>query len=104
VSSITDGPEFISNRSVLSRRSAAIQGLSVRRVWFAAQIKGIKQVAGKGDLDLAQYRELLLLRIWFRVWTPDAERDSDRGQRIVEFLSKTVYPIPVEEQVAVMWR
>src|SRR6266566_3432325 len=89
VISITDGQIYLETDLFYQGVRPAISvGLSVSRVGSAAQIKAIKQVAGKvkPDLDAATRARL------------------DRGQRIVELFKQKQYnPIPVEEQVAVMW-
>src|SRR2546422_6938267 len=85
-------------------RPAVSVGLSVSRVGSAAQIKAIKQVAGKVKLDLAQYRELAAFAQFGSDLDAATRARLDRGQRIVELFKQKQYtPIPVEEQVAVMW-
>src|SRR5207237_8047245 len=70
----------------------------------AAQIKAIKQVAGKVKLDLAQFRELAAFAQFGSDLDAATKARLDRGQRIVELFKQIQYnPIPVEEQVAVMW-
>ena len=74
------------------------------RVGSAAQIKAIKQVAGKVKLDLAQFRELAAFAQFGSDLDAATKARLDRGQRIVELFKQKQYnPIPVEEQVAVMW-
>ena len=85
-------------------RPAISVGLSVSRVGSAAQIKAIKQVAGKVKLDLAQFRELAAFAQFGSDLDASTRARLDRGQRIVELFKQKQYnPIPVEEQVAVMW-
>src|SRR5881296_3147227 len=85
-------------------RPASSVGLSVSRVGSAAQIKAIKQVAGKVKLDLAQYRELAAFAQFGSDLDAATRARLDRGQRIVELFKQKQYnPIPVEEQVAVLW-
>ena len=85
-------------------RPAISVGLSVSRVGSAAQIKAIKQVAGKVKLDLAQFRELAAFAQFGSDLDAATRARLDRGQRIVELFKQKQYnPIPVEEQVAVMW-
>src|SRR6185503_7206249 len=85
-------------------RPAISVGLSVSRVGSAAQIKAIKQVAGKVKLDLAQYRELAAFAQFGSDLDAATKARLDRGQRIVELFKQKQYnPIPVEQQVAVMW-
>jgi F-type H+-transporting ATPase subunit alpha len=76
----------------------------VSRVGSAAQIKAIKQVAGKVKLDLAQFRELAAFAQFGSDLDAATKARLDRGLRIVELFKQIQYsPIPVEEQVAVMW-
>jgi F-type H+-transporting ATPase subunit alpha len=85
-------------------RPAISVGLSVSRVGSAAQIKAIKQVAGKVKLDLAQFRELAAFAQFGSDLDAATKARLDRGQRIVELFKQKQYnPIPVEQQVAVMW-
>src|SRR5205085_7524181 len=85
-------------------RPAISVGLSVSRVGSAAQIKAIKQVAGKVKLDLAQFRELAAFTQFGSDLDAATKARLDRGQRIVElFKQKQFNPLPVELQVAVMW-
>jgi len=78
--------------------------LSVSRVGSAAQIKAIKQVAGKIKLDLAQFRELAAFAQFGSDLDAATKARLDRGQRIVELFKQLQYnPIPVEQQVAVLW-
>jgi F-type H+-transporting ATPase subunit alpha len=85
-------------------RPAISVGLSVSRVGSAAQIKAIKQVAGKVKLDLAQFRELAAFAQFGSDLDAATRARLDRGQRIVELFKQKQYnPIAVEEQVAVMW-
>ena len=85
-------------------RPAISVGLSVSRVGSAAQIKGIKQVAGKIKLDLAQFRELAAFAQFGSDLDAKTKAQLDRGQRIVELFKQPQYhPIPVEQQIAVLW-
>ena len=105
VISITDGQIYLETDLFYQGVRPAISvGLSVSRVGSAAQIKGIKQVAGKVKLDLAQYRELAAFAQFGSDLDTATKARLDRGQRIVELFKQKQYnPIPVEEQVAVMW-
>jgi F-type H+/Na+-transporting ATPase subunit alpha len=61
-------------------------------------------VAGKVKLDLAQYRELAAFAQFGSDLDAATKARLDRGQRIVELFKQKQYnPIPVEEQVAIMW-
>jgi F-type H+-transporting ATPase subunit alpha len=105
VISITDGQIYLETDLFYQGVRPAISvGLSVSRVGSAAQIKAIKQVAGKVKLDLAQFRELAAFAQFGSDLDTGTKARLDRGQRIVELFKQKQYnPIPVEEQVAVMW-
>src|SRR5262244_1913005 len=105
VISITDGQIYLeSDLFYQGVRPAINVGLSVIRVGSAAQIKAMKQVAGKVKLDLAQFRELAAFAQFGSDLDTATRARLDRGQRIVELFKQKQYnPIPVEEQVAVMW-
>src|SRR5262249_14485253 len=85
-------------------RPAVNVGLSVSRVGGSAQIKAMRQIAGKLRLDLAQYRELAA----FAQFGSDLDRATQlqlaRGQRMVEVLKQNQYaPLPVERQIAIIF-
>ena len=105
VISITDGQIYLETDLFYQGVRPAISvGLSVSRVGSAAQIKAIKQVAGKMKLDLAQFRELAAFAQFGSDLDAATKARLDRGQRIVELFKQIQYnPIPVEEQVAVLW-
>src|ERR1044071_2268555 len=105
VISITDGQIYLETDLFYQGIRPAISvGLSVSRVGSAAQIKAIKQVAGKIKLDLAQFRELAAFAQFGSDLDAATKARLDRGQRIVELFKQIQYnPIPVEEQVAVLW-
>src|SRR5215210_1996870 len=105
VISITDGQIFLETDLFYQGIRPAISvGLSVSRVGSAAQMKAIKQVAGKIKLDLAQYRELAAFAQFGSDLDAATKARLDRGQRIVELFKQGQYnPIPVEEQAAVLW-
>ncbi|MDQ6861690.1 MAG: F0F1 ATP synthase subunit alpha [Verrucomicrobiota bacterium] len=105
VISITDGQIYLETDLFYQGVRPAISvGLSVSRVGSAAQIKAIKQVAGKIKLDLAQFRELAAFAQFGSDLDAATKARLDRGSRIVELFKQTQYnPIPVEEQVAVLW-
>src|SRR6184192_3258982 len=105
VISITDGQIYLETDLFYQGVRPAISvGLSVSRVGSAAQIKAIKQVAGKVKLDLAQFRELAAFAQFGSDLDAATKARLERGQRIVELFKQKQYnPIPVEEQVAVMW-
>src|SRR3984893_8651603 len=105
VISITDGQIYLETDLFYQGVRPAISvGLSVSRVGSAAQIKAIKQVAGKVKLDLAQFRELAAFAQFGSDLDAATKARLDRGSRIVELFKQKQYnPIPVEEQVAIMW-
>src|SRR3954470_5272472 len=105
VISITDGQIYLETDLFYQGVRPAISvGLSVSRVGSAAQIKAIKQVAVKIKLDLAQFRELAAFAQFGSDLDAATKARLERGQRIVELFKQTQYnPIPVEEQVAVLW-
>ncbi len=105
VISITDGQIYLESDLFFSGvRPAVNVGISVSRVGSSAQIKAMKEVAGRLRLDLAQYRELAA----FAQFGSDLDRATQqqlaRGERTVELLKQDQYqPIPVEEQVAAIF-
>src|SRR5256884_5627588 len=105
VISITDGQIYLETDLFYQGVRPAISvGISVSRVGSAAQIKAIKQVAGKVKLDLAQFRELAAFAQFGSDLDAATRARLDRGQRIVELFKQKQYnPIPVEQQVAVLW-
>jgi F-type H+-transporting ATPase subunit alpha len=105
VISITDGQIYLETDLFYQGIRPAISvGLSVSRVGSAAQIKAIKQVAGKVKLDLAQFRELAAFAQFGSDLDAATKARLERGQRIVELFKQKQYnPIAVEEQVAIMW-
>src|ERR1700720_926055 len=105
VISITDGQIYLETDLFYQGVRPAISvGLSVSRVGSAAQIKAIKQVAGKVKLDLAQFRELAAFAQFGSDLDAATKARLDRGQRLVELFKQIQNnPIPVEEQVAIMW-
>src|SRR5271154_2389132 len=105
VISITDGQIYLETDLFYQGVRPAISvGLSVSRVGSAAQIKAIKQVAGKIKGDLAQFRELAAFAQFGSDLDAKTKAQLDRGQRIVELFKQIQYkPMPIEEQVAVLW-
>lgn len=101
VISITDGQIFLESELFYSGIRPAINaGISVSRVGGAAQIKAMKQVAGRLRLDLAQYRELAAFAQFGSELDKATKAMLDRGHRLTELLKQPQYhPIPVEEQV-----
>lgn len=105
VISITDGQIYLeSDLFYAGQRPAINVGLSVSRVGGAAQIKAMKKVAGNLRLDLAQYRELAAFAQFSADLDEATKKQIDRGSRMVELLKQDQYvPMPVAEQVAVIW-
>jgi F-type H+-transporting ATPase subunit alpha len=105
VISITDGQIYLETDLFYQGIRPAISvGLSVSRVGSAAQIKAIKQVAGKIKGDLAQYRELAAFAQFGSDLDARTKATLDRGQRIVELFKQTQYqPMYVQLQAAVLW-
>jgi F-type H+-transporting ATPase subunit alpha len=101
VISITDGQIFLETELFFKGiRPAVNVGLSVSRVGSAAQIKAMKQVAGKIKLDLAQYREMAAFAQFSSDLDPATQKLLARGARLTELLKQPQYkPLAVEEQV-----
>jgi F-type H+-transporting ATPase subunit alpha len=105
VISITDGQIFLQTDLFnQGQRPAVNAGISVSRVGGNAQIKAMRQVAGKLRLDLAQYRELAAFA-QFASDLDKATRDQlTRGRALTEVLKQPQFqPLPVEKQVAIIW-
>src|SRR6266513_3980263 len=105
VISITDGQIFLETDLFYSNVRPAINpGISVSRVGGNAQIKAMKQVAGRLRLDLAQYRELEAFAQFGSELDPATQKQLARGARVVEVLKQPQYqPMPVEQQVIVIF-
>jgi F-type H+-transporting ATPase subunit alpha len=105
VISITDGQIFLEADLFYSNVRPAINpGISVSRVGGNAQIKAMKQVAGKLRLDYSQYRELEAFAQFGSELDQATQRQLERGARVVEVLKQPQYqPVPVEKQVAVIF-
>jgi F-type H+-transporting ATPase subunit alpha len=105
VISITDGQIFLETDLFYSNiRPAVNAGISVSRVGGNAQIKAMKQVAGRLRLDLAQYRELEAFAQFGSELDPATQRQLSRGARIVEVLKQPQYqPMPVAQQVSIIF-
>ena len=105
VISITDGQIFLETELFFKGiRPAVNVGISVSRVGSAAQIKAMKQVAGRIKLELAQYREMAA----FAQFASDLDASTQallaRGARLTELLKQPQFkPVPVEEQVVAIF-
>ena len=98
VISITDGQLFLESELFFSGVRPAINvGVSVCRVGGAAQIKAMKEVAGRLRLDLAQYRALEAFAQFGSELDKASQQQLARGARVVEVLKQPQYdPQPVE--------
>jgi len=105
VISITDGQIFLETDLFYSNiRPAVNAGISVSRVGGNAQIKAMKQVAGRLRLDLAQYRELEAFAQFGSELDPATQKQLSRGARIVEILKQPQYrPMSVQQQVMIIF-
>jgi len=105
VISITDGQIFLETDLFYSNiRPAVNAGISVSRVGGNAQIKAMKQVAGRLRLDLAQFRELEAFAQFGSELDPATQKQLSRGARIVEILKQPQYrPMPVQQQVMIIF-
>jgi F-type H+-transporting ATPase subunit alpha len=105
VISITDGQIYLEPGLFFAGIRPAINvGLSVSRVGGAAQIKAMKQVAGRLRLELAQYRELAAFAQFGSELDKATQRILHRGARLVEILKQPQYqPLPVEKQVCILF-
>ncbi len=105
VISITDGQIFLETDLFHKNiRPAVNAGLSVSRVGGAAQIKGMKQVAGSLRLDLAQYRELAAFAQFGSDLDKATQRQLARGARLTEILKQDQYqPLRVSKQITIIW-
>jgi F-type H+/Na+-transporting ATPase subunit alpha len=105
VISITDGQIYLETDLFYQGIRPAISvGLSVSRVGSAAQVKAMKQVAGRIKGDLAQFRELAAFAQFGSDLDAKTQAQLERGKRIVELFNQIQYnPLPVEVQVVVLW-
>jgi F-type H+-transporting ATPase subunit alpha len=105
VISITDGQIFLESDLFYSGVRPAINvGISVSRVGGSAQIKAMRQVAGRLRLDLAQYRALAAFAQFGSDLDKATQAQITRGERMVELLKQGQFvPMPVEKQVLSIW-
>jgi F-type H+-transporting ATPase subunit alpha len=105
VISITDGQIFLETDLFYANVRPAINpGISVSRVGGNAQIKAMKQVAGRLRLDYAQYRELEAFAQFASDLDAATQKQLSRGQRVVEVLKQPQYrPVPVEQQIMIIY-
>ncbi|HEY4342993.1 MAG TPA: F0F1 ATP synthase subunit alpha [Parvibaculum sp.] len=105
VISITDGQIFLETDLFYQGiRPAVNVGLSVSRVGSSAQIKAMKQVAGKIKGELAQYREMAAFAQFGSDLDAATQRLLNRGARLTELLKQKQFsPLKIEEQVVVIY-
>ncbi len=105
VISITDGQIYLDGDLFNSNVRPAIDvGISVSRVGGNAQIKAMKSVAGRLRTDLAQFREMEAFAMFASDLDAASRAQLDRGGRMVQLLKQQQSsPMPIEEQVAVIW-
>jgi F-type H+-transporting ATPase subunit alpha len=105
VISITDGQIYLETDLFYQGVRPAISvGLSVSRVGSAAQIKAMKQVAGRLKGDLAQFRELAAFAQFGSDLDAKTQAQIERGKRIIEVFKQPQYnPIAIEVQVVILW-
>jgi F-type H+-transporting ATPase subunit alpha len=105
VISITDGQIFLEGDLFYAGVRPAINvGISVSRVGGNAQIKAMRQVAGRLRLDLAQYRALAAFAQFGSDLDKATQAQITRGERMVELLKQGQFvPMPVENQVVSIW-
>ena len=105
VISITDGQIFLETDLFFQGiRPAVNVGLSVSRVGSSAQVKAMKQVAGKIKGELAQYRELAAFAQFGSDLDATTQKILNRGDRLTELMKQGQFsPLQVEEQVCVIF-
>ncbi|MDR2870632.1 MAG: F0F1 ATP synthase subunit alpha [Deferribacteraceae bacterium] len=105
VISITDGQIFLETDLFFSGiRPAVNVGISVSRVGGSAQIKAMKQVAGRLRLDLAQYRAMAAFAQFGSDLDAATQAQLTRGSRLTELLKQAQYrPVSVEKQVLTLY-
>lgn len=99
--SITDGQIYLDTSLFnLGVRPAINVGLSVSRVGGSAQPKGMRQVAGRLRLDLAQYREYAMFLEFGTELDMATKKKIERGKRVEELLKQGAHEVqPIEEQI-----
>jgi F-type H+-transporting ATPase subunit alpha len=105
VISITDGQIFLEGDLFnQGQRPAVNVGLSVSRVGGSAQVKAMRQVAGRLRLDLAQYRDLAAFAQFASDLDKATQDQLSRGRRLMEILKQPQYqPLSVEKQVLIIY-
>ena len=105
VISITDGQIFLeSDLFYAGVRPAINVGVSVSRVGGNAQIKAMKQVAGRLRIDLARYREVLVFAQFATDLDKATQSQLNRGSKLTEILKQPQFqPMPAEQQVVILY-
>ncbi|MFH1007585.1 MAG: F0F1 ATP synthase subunit alpha [Candidatus Latescibacterota bacterium] len=105
VISITDGQIYLESSLFNSGVRPAINvGISVSRVGGDAQMKAMKQVAGRLKLDLAQYREVAAFAQFGSELDKATQSQLLRGEKMMELLKQGQYvPMPVEKQIVLIY-
>jgi len=105
VISITDGQIFLDSDLFNSgNRPAMDVWLSVSRVWWAAQTKIIKKIAGPLKLELANYAELAAFAQFSSDLDPDTLKIIENWRRMTEVLKQSDNnPIPFEKQAVILY-
>jgi F-type H+-transporting ATPase subunit alpha len=106
VISITDGQIYLDPDLFYAGIRPAINvGISVSRVGGAAQVKAMRQVAGRLRLDLAQFRSLAAFaQFGTSDLDPATRKQIETGVRMTEVLKQGQFqPMPVQEEVVDLW-
>lgn len=105
VISITDGQIYLeSDLFFAGIRPAVNVGLSVSRVGGSAQVKAMKQVAGRLRIELAYYNELQAFAQFASDLDASTKAQLNRGERLMEILKQPQYqPMTVQDQVMLIW-
>jgi len=105
VISITDGQIYLQGDLFFQGQRPAVDvGISVSRVGGAAQVKGMKQVAGNLRLDLANYREMQSFAQFGSDLDEATRNQLARGARMTELLKQGRYAaLDVADQIAVIY-
>lgn len=105
VISITDGQIYLEPDLFYQGVRPAINvGLSVSRVGGKAQLKSMKQVAGRLRLELAQYNELSAFAQFGSDLDPASLEIIERGKRLIKILNQSQYsPVELQNQLILIW-
>jgi F-type H+-transporting ATPase subunit alpha len=105
VISITDGQIYLeSNLFYAGIRPAVNVGISVSRVGGDAQVRAMRQVAGRLRLDMASFRELAAFAQFGSDLDKSTQAQLNRGQHLQEILKQPQYaPVSLDNQVIVIF-